>query len=297
MTSHTLWDAAAVEQAVAQLASIRPAYASILDFYGPVFAAQAQAVGNTFPGEIPVDPALLEMKSNEGFSLIEPTAFTVDFPAAEKLLMRICDIARRSGEKLGAAGEALTRAVREGVAMTGLFVDVLADQGRIAELARTTDVAPEMLSLLLYLAVEPSVEAGARQLAARLNGSQDHRSNCPICGSAPVIGELDAEGRQWSHCGLCWHRWPVTRMACPFCHNRDSASLEYLYSDDEPEYRVNLCGGCRRYLKVVDTRKMDRRFYPPLEQVASLHLDMLAEEKGYTQAVASHCSQLMPDSP
>jgi hypothetical protein len=45
--------------------------------------------------------------------------------------------------------------------------------------------------------------------------------------------------------------------------------------------------GCRRYLKVVDTRKMVRSFYPPLEQVASLHLDMLAAEKGYSHAVAS----------
>ncbi len=296
MTSHPLWDAAAVERAVAQLAAIRPAYEAMLGFYGPVFAAQAHAADKTFPGEIPVDRALLEMKSNEGFSLIEPTTFTVDVPAAEKLLVQICDIAIRSGEKLGAAGEALTRAVREGVAMTGLFADVLEDKGRIADFARTVDVSPEMISLLLYLAVKPSVEAGARKLAVRLTGSPKNQGNCPVCGSKPIIGELDAEGRQWSHCGLCWHRWPATRMACPFCNNRDSASLEYLYTDDEPEYRVNLCGGCRRYLKVVDTRKMDRRFYPPLEQVASLHLDMLAAEKGYAHAVASHPSQLMAGS-
>jgi FdhE protein len=98
---------------------------------------------------------------------------------------------------------------------------------------------------------------------------------------------LDAEGIQWVHCGLCWHRWPGKRMACPFCNNQDSASLEYAYSDDEPEYRLNLCGGCRRYLKVVDTRKMDRSFYPPLEQVVSLHLDMLAAEKGFRHATGA----------
>jgi FdhE protein len=192
----------------------------------------------------------------------------------------------RSGEKLGAAGEALTRAMGDGVAVDGLFADVLADKGRIAELAGTMDVSPQMISLLLYLAVKPSLEAGARQLATRLTGGQENYSGCPVCGSAPIIGELDAEGGQWVHCGLCWHRWPVKRLACPFCHNRDSHSLEYLYSEDEPEYRVNLCGGCRRYLKVVDTLKMNRGFYPPLEQVASIHLDMLATEKGYSHAAA-----------
>ena len=73
-------------------------------------------------------------------------------------------------------------------------------------------------------------------------------------------------------------------MACAFCSNSDSASLEYAYSDDEPEYRLNLCAKCRQYLKVVDSRKLDRRFYPPLEQVVSLHLDLLAAEKGFHHA-------------
>jgi len=292
MNSNPLWDAAAVEQAVSRVASIRPAHSAIIGFYGAVFVAQAHAAVKTAPRAIWLDEALLEMKTKEGFSLVEPSAFTVDIPAAEKLLAQICEIAIRSGEKLGAAGEALTRAMGDGVAMDALFADVLTERGRIEELANTMDVSPQMISLLLYLAVKPSIAAGVQQLAARLTGSHENQSNCPICGSAPIIGELDAEGQQWIHCGLCWHRWPVKRLACPFCNNRDSHSLEYLYSEDEPEYRVNLCGGCRRYLKVADTRKMSRGFYPPLEQVASLHLDILASEKGYSHAVASTISNV-----
>jgi len=292
MNSNPLWDAAAVEQAVSRVASIRPAYSAIIGFYGAVFVAQAHAAGKTVPRAIRLDEVLLKMKTKEGFSLVEPAAFTVDVPAAEKLLAQICEIAVRSGEKLGAAGEALTRAMGDGVVMDRLFADVLTDRGRIAELSKTMDVSPQMISLLLYLAVKPSIEAGVRQLSARLTGSHDNQSNCPICGSAPIIGELDSEGQQWIHCGLCWHRWPVKRLACPFCNNRHSHSLEYLYSEDEPEYRVNLCGRCRRYLKVADTRKMSRGFYPPLEQVASLHLDILASEKGYSHAVASTISNV-----
>lgn len=292
MTSNPVWDEVTVQQAVSQVTVLRPAYSAIIGFYGPVFVAQSHAADETSPGAIRIDESLREMKAKEGFSLIEPTVFTVDIPAAEKLLAQICQIAMRSGEKLGGAGEALTRAMRDGVAMAELFADVLADKGRISDLAKTMDVSPKMLSLLLYLAIKPSIEAGARQLAVRLTSSQENRSSCPVCGSAPVIGELDAEGRQWIHCGLCWHRWPVNRLACPFCKNRDSASRDYVYSDDEPEYRVNLCGGCRRYLKVVDTRRMDRCFYPPLEQVASLHLDMMAAEKGYSHAMASTISNV-----
>lgn len=281
------WDVAAVEQAMAQLTSVRPAYASIIGFYGPVFIAQIEATENTSPEAIRFDESLVEMKSKQGFSLVEPGAFTVDTPAAEHLLARICRIAVRSGEKLGLAGEALIRTMDDGMAMGGLFADTIDDKGRIRTLADTLDVPPDILSLLLYLAVKPSLEAGVRELAARLTDSGKNRSSCPICGSAPIIGELDAEGNQWIHCGLCWHRWPAKRIVCLYCSNQDSASMEYLYSEDEPEYRVNLCDGCQRYLKVVDTRKMNRRFYPPLEQVASLHLDVLAADKGYRHAAGA----------
>ncbi|MBC2709457.1 MAG: formate dehydrogenase accessory protein FdhE [Desulfosarcina sp.] len=285
MTTNHVWDAAGVQQAVSQIASIRPAYADILGFYGPVFAAQVNAAVDTCPEAIRMDDSLLEMKLNEGFSLIDPSAFTVDNPSAGKLLEALCRIAAAAGEKLAGVGEALNRSIIGGALVDHLFADVLDDKGRIRDFAESTDVAPDLLSLLLYLAVKPSIEAGARQLATHLSGIQEKRDSCPICGSAPILGELDPEGKLWLHCRLCWHRWLVDRIACPFCKNRDAASLEYFYSDDEPEYRVNLCGKCKRYLKVVDTRRIDRSFYPPLEQVVSIHLDMMAVEKGYVHAM------------
>jgi FdhE protein len=283
MNNNSTRDAAEVEQACAQLASIRPAYTSILGFYGPVYSAQLEAAAETSPPEISIDESLLEMKSREGFSLIEPAAFPIDLPAAGKLLRKICRLAASSGEKLKDAGLALLKAMDDGL----ITDEFLLKNEQISSLADRLGVAAEMLSLLFHLASRPSVEKGARQLAGRLAGNQADRNNCPVCGSAPIIGELDQDGKQWLHCGLCGHPWPARRMACVFCSHRDSKDLEYLFSDTEPEYRVNLCGKCRRYMKVVDVRKLDRCFYPPLEQVASLHLDMLAAEKGYCHAVAS----------
>jgi FdhE protein len=68
---------------------------------------------------------------------------------------------------------------------------------------------------------------------------------------------------------------------CPFCGSRNPEGLFYLYSDEEKEYRVDACQSCRNYIKTVDTRVLSRRAYPPLEQVASLHLDFKAAEAGY----------------
>jgi FdhE protein len=284
---HPSIDWAAINNAVAHLAAVRPAYASILGFYGPVFVAQLEAVAETSPAAIDIDASLLEMKSKEGFSLIEPAAFPIDLPAARKLLRKICHIAASTGEKLKGTGQALLKAMDAGLVANDCFGEALLKNGQLSSLADQLGVAADMISLLIYLAAKPSVEKDARRLASRLASDHAEQSYCPICGSAPIIGELNDEGRQWLHCGLCWHRWPAKRLACPFCSNRDSDKLEYIFSDDEPEYRVNLCGECRRYLKVVDIRKLDRLFYPPLEQVASLHLDMLATEKGYCHAVTS----------
>jgi FdhE protein len=286
--AHTcLEDAAAIEQSVAQAAALRPAYATILGFYGPVFTAQAKSAAHTHPPIIAVDESLVEMKRREGFSLIDPSAFTVDNEAAGTLLTEICGIARVSEGKLAGVGHTLAAAMADGVTVERFLVDVLDNGSHIRAFADEMDVAPDLLSLLFYLAIRPSVEIGARRLASHLAEDEGNRNSCPICGSAPIIGELDADGRLWVHCSLCWHRWTVERMVCLSCGNRSGESLEYLYSEEEPEYRVYLCNECQQYLKVVDTRKLDRIFFPPLEQVVSLHLDIKAAEKGYAHAMGA----------
>jgi len=282
-----LWDSAAVEKAVTQLTASRPAYASILGFYGPVFAAQIEAAAHTAPAAIAVDDSILKMKTEEGFSLIAPADFMIDLSAAEKLLAEVCAIAAVSGQKLSGAGKKLALAMAERESLEDLFQDVLDNKGRLDALAQKSEVPAGMLSLLVYLSIRPSIESGSRQLAVYLEGNANGHGNCPICGSAPILGELDADGRLWVHCSLCGHRWPVERMVCLFCQNRDNASLEYLYSENEPEYRVYLCNECRHYLKVVDTRKLERIFFPPLEQVVSLHLDLMASEKGFAHVLGA----------
>jgi FdhE protein len=82
-------------------------------------------------------------------------------------------------------------------------------------------------------------------------------------------------------CGFCWHRWPTRRRACPWCGNVDAGTLHYFAPEQEPEYRVELCDGCQHYLKTLDLRHLERPAYLPLEQVASLHLDLKAQEMGY----------------
>jgi FdhE protein len=108
---------------------------------------------------------------------------------------------------------------------------------------------------------------------------------CPICGSAPILSLLEGEGARSLICSFCWHQWPVKRVNCPFCDNSDSKTLHYLFSDAEKDRRVDLCDKCHKYIKTLDTRQVGRQIYPPLEQIATLHLDVKAREEGFEAGV------------
>ena len=70
-------------------------------------------------------------------------------------------------------------------------------------------------------------------------------------------------------------------MGCLFCDATSKDSHHYFFTGEETEYRVYCCDECHHYIKTVDIREMGRGFFPKLEQIATLHLDMKARDQGY----------------
>ncbi|HOG08797.1 MAG TPA: formate dehydrogenase accessory protein FdhE, partial [Syntrophales bacterium] len=105
---------------------------------------------------------------------------------------------------------------------------------------------------------------------------------CPICGREPKIGQIrDEEGRRCLFCSQCGYEWTFRRIKCPFCGNDEQQSLAYFTIEDEERYRVDVCNVCKRYLKIVDFRQTQETPNLDVEDIATLHLDMLATEEGY----------------
>jgi len=145
------------------------------------------------------------------------------------------------------------------------------------------DVPFNELSLFGYLSIAPSIRACAEQLEIYLAGMPElQKGYCPICGNPPDIAFLNQEGQQHLHCSFCCHKWKSERMGCVYCKNNEKDMQHYFFNEEEKEYRVKLCDHCRRFIKVVDLRQMNRDFFPNLEMIATLHLDIQAKEKGYT---------------
>ena len=138
-------------------------------------------------------------------------------------------------------------------------------------------------------------------LAKGLNGFGDvvnkhwENSFCPVCGFLPSIGVLgrNKEGVMSLVCSLCETQWDFRRLRCPFCGNDNQNDLGYLYSETDEGYRVNYCNKCKLYLKVVDIRKKGNVYSYPVEDILTLPLDILAQEKGYKRLAPNPLGMFM----
>ncbi|MBE8950632.1 MAG: formate dehydrogenase accessory protein FdhE [Quinella sp. 3Q1] len=100
---------------------------------------------------------------------------------------------------------------------------------------------------------------------------------CPICGRRPVMAQLKKfnDGRERRLlCGGCRTLWSWRRVGCPYCGNENLERIHILELDKK--MRLDVCDECRAYLKTY-TDEDEENIY--LRDWATLHLDLLAEEK------------------
>lgn len=107
---------------------------------------------------------------------------------------------------------------------------------------------------------------------------------CPVCGRQPVIADLRKyrEGRTRDLvCGGCGTRWLYARVGCVYCGNENLEKMHTLEPTDSDVMRLDICDVCDSYIKTYrgpangsDADAIYRQDW------ASVHLDLLAEEKG-----------------
>ena len=277
-----------IERAARKLAERRPAYATMLAFYADVFCAQEKSKGDLDLEPVHLAPNTVAARQHDGQPLVDIAALRVDAVSAERLVREICRLIAVHQTQIQDAAERLLKALEQrDLDPEKLFPCLLSgDDGDLSAAADRTGIDRKALAFICYHGIQPSIESCATQLAHHLDPDDVRRqSGCPVCGSAPGIALLGHEGRRVLCCSLCRHHWRAPRVFCALCGNNRAGQLHYLFAEDERDLRVDVCDHCRQYLKSVDTRDLARPVFPPLEQVASLHLDMIATEKGYTSGI------------
>jgi len=106
---------------------------------------------------------------------------------------------------------------------------------------------------------------------------------CPFCSSWPVAGVLRGEGdggKRWLLCATCSTEWPFRRVLCWNCGEENKDHLPVYSATEFPAVRVDACDTCHVYFKSVDLTK-DGHAVPMVDEIASVALDIWAEEHGY----------------
>jgi FdhE protein len=113
---------------------------------------------------------------------------------------------------------------------------------------------------------------------------------CPHCGGLPQLSfrqisePLVSEPRLLL-CSRCAEVWSLSRSACAFCGETESAQRP-LYAEEDgklpPHLGIDACLSCRHYLIDVDVGR-DREAVPEVDELAALPLDLYAADQGLTK--------------
>jgi len=145
---------------------------------------------------------------------------------------------------------------------------------------------PELLYTLGWMAMSRAV-ASAAQDPAHGNDDPWDRPYCPTCGAPPSMAQLVTSGegrRRLLVCGRCRTRWGYQRFGCPFCGNERQEDLRVLQVEGDDALRLDTCEACLGYLKTYAGEGEESLF---LLGWTTLHLDVLARERGYENTGAS----------
>ena len=278
-----------ITKAAEALKQLRPAYGAILDFYKQIFIVQEDSKAKIHIDPIQIPDEMLSIKASEEFPLVNLSEFAIDTKASKMLLIKICGIIKTSSGNMASSAQTILKAIdAEEFDFDSLCFGLLKEDDSVFEkAAKKLDIKKGDLAFIVYNSIKPSLSICAQQLLAYLDKDQPWaKGYCPVCGSLPALSMFEGEaGERFLLCGFCEHKWSSRRLYCPFCDNTDSKALNYLYSEEEKEYRVDLCDKCKKYIKTIDTRKTERIIYPPLENVATLHLDIKAKELKFKSGI------------
>jgi len=217
--------------------------------------------------------------------------FPFDLKQALGLIPALLDLLAASGGEAANAAKALREALASGELNpeAALRAQMAGDDTLFAAWRERLPGSPRALDFLVTSALSPSLSHAAEQLAPLLPENLPHEhGHCPLCGSLPLISLLrDKEGKRFGVCTFCGHEHRLRRIACAYCDEGDQNKLKLFRVAEYPGMRVDVCETCNMYIKTLDFRGLDQPLLPALDDMASVALDVLAQQQGYKRPTLS----------
>jgi FdhE protein len=268
-----------------QLKEKRPGYGEILDFYVRVKEAQDASRTSVQVDLVTVNRARRSSSAEAGLSLVAKEDFPVDTEASIDLFRTLCRLGSAANPHIATQVKKIDQALVDNELDLKELVAAGGSEQAIEQVAADRGLDAHVLSFLVLNSTIPSIEAGMEQLRGELDLESWRKGHCPVCGSLPALSLLKGEGgMRYSLCSYCGCQWRVDRLSCSVCGNKEQGALQYFCGEGEEAHRIDLCDVCHHYIKTIDYRSLEESD-PSLEDLATLHLDVLAAQKGYGRAV------------
>lgn len=268
----------------------RPSHKEVLDFYKCIFREQHKIRPSIKVKSPAVSEETAKTCLREGFPLLDRREIHADLDSVTTLFKNICRSLMRNYAKSAPEIKKITLAVRKGeIDLKELFGMVVeGDREYIGAIAENRDFNSVLLRVLAESSLNPFFAAHADKLKGRVDQESWLRNYCPVCGSGPVLGELkdvkDVQGAKFLLCSACGFEWRYQRLRCPFCGNGDHEKLRYFNTEaDGKGFMMDVCEECKKYIKTIDLRETGPAVVPLVDDLGTLHLDIIALKEGYTR--------------
>ncbi len=254
-------------------------------------------------GTISLTLEQVRAKLEKGLPLLHDVDLDLDVEAVRELMIKLARAVKTASKKnswhklrlpwvhtTGAPASA-ARQIRTALEENKLDVGALlphiaaGDNGPVTTAAQSLALDPRLVWTLAQNALKPALRAWCKQLTPLAKGIPWQKGNCFVCGAEATLAELQ-ENNQVKHlrCGQCGADWPFPRMVCLHCGNEDPDTQRYLAAEGrQKKMQVEVCDKCHGYLKVINAFTPTLPEMLTVEDLATLHLDYIAEARGYTR--------------
>lgn len=218
-------------------------------------------------------------KASKGNSpLIPQLELTIDLQQYKGFIEELLQLISQDKEDLVLAANKITSLLTTELLQKWFTETITVNQFYFKSFAEENEL-PEWLPIFAAEhAARPYIQKATMQLSEQLNGVRDSHA-CPCCGEPARFAVVGKNGGKEMTCPRCLHKWDVKKISCAHCGTE--GDLVVLKIEGEETAEVHACNKCKGYTKVIDIRKMFKKESPTLLDVKSIHLDYVAQEKGY----------------
>jgi FdhE protein len=217
--------------------------------------------------------------------MLRGESFAIRRQTFEETLGEFCTRLAEGGA--GAAAARIGEALASGQINPASLVSasLARDQHGIRSAAIQMGFAPDLLWLVGELGAGPLARRLQHAIFDPAGDARDALAGwdagyCPACGSWPAYAEI-RRGDRHLRCSFCGADWQPASYRCTYCDEDGEKFVTAAPDMERPDRRLELCGACGGYLKAIPASSPTPFALLPVEDLATVDLDVAAAERGY----------------